>query len=311
MPTEFFSGKTQEVRFVIDKANLETYATFEMDFPASFTIEPVESGDADFEFVNGKLKYSWMKLPSSSSVVLRFRLRFTQDSCSNFLFKGVFSFMERNKRGAVEIPETRVFYGSELAVKDCMKDASTLSLARIEVKREKPSYLAYNDTYNVILMVNNAARVFGTKFSVEEIVPVGYTIQALQSSGAVVKVVKNKIVLSWASIPEQERFMLVLRVKKIGKPKAEMTLSGKFTYMEGAKEFSAMIENFEDIDVDLQELRNKQIRQTTQQWQPQQYAPVQQPVQQPGQQPASGGQTAPGVQRDLNTTQQDFKKIFN
>ena len=321
MPKELESGKTELISFEITKGNLNSYAYFELFVPESFEIEAQNNENADFSYDGGHLRYTWLRIPDREKLIISFKLKAGGDSCKTFSLRGNFTYMQLNKRGQLTLPDVLIRYGSKQAMTDCGDAPALITQSLIEVKRETPLYMSYNNSYNVILLITNPSESYGMPLTIKEEVPEGFSLEQMQTNGAKVKVSGTSVVFEWNQLPPQKRFTISYLAQYKGKGKSDFTAVGKFTYTDNGKKLSYPVANFEELEINLEALRQKREQQRRDSLLRMQTRPIQQPnmfnpgtstpatpSSTPTSTPAANGSTPAST---LQSTQQDFKKTFN
>ncbi len=256
LPGEMYPGGTYTVEITIHKKNLNHYAAFKQQFPKGFRVIERQSGAANFKFQNGKLEFTWLRLPESSPITLSYDI--VADAgvkAGSYNFPAEFVYSYRNYRGAVSVANSKIIVYDKDAEfssrKDLPKDPKT-----IQVLRFIPQYQPEKKALLVKLMISRG--VVEGKAKITETIPPGYNAVVSDAKGAHFQVTKNNVEFIWNKLPKNNNFVIsyLLSPHKATSPLPNIT--GIFRFLKNNQLMDVVIKQVDYRHINNQKPRNNE-----------------------------------------------------
>lgn len=267
-PRNINAGSSFNVEVTLKKGNLKGFARFQQQLPLGLEAELVEVTPVDFTFEQQKVKFVWLQLPANSKIKLTYRVKVNERLKGSFTLKGQFAYIENNTRKVVDAealnititPSTRI--DPKLIVdihefQDMIPAQSPVSMlaSRVRCIRQAPVPYGEGNDLLVNLLVNKGKA--GRFAKIEEIIPEGYTAEAIESGEAIFTFEDQKVKFLWMNLPPTPRFTVSYRlIPTDGKGEVTVTINGKFSYVIG--EATRVIDIIQK-DVDLKNLSTEDV----------------------------------------------------
>jgi hypothetical protein len=248
LPTKLEVNQSTIVKVSIQKSKITGFAKLEIDIPSGYAVSALDTKGASFTFSKGKIRFVWMNLPANEKYDISYRLTKTEDVAGLDGVKGVFSFIENNKRADVNVI-TKVD-GQLTAV----LDENGYGLTTLNANQDNPScerkVTKSGDAFSVELMIHlNGLKGF---LKLQEWASDGCVITKGQNSGATVTVDGSKIKFVWFEVPETEVVVIKYKVSCPQMPESGLMIDGKlsFVFDNSPREVPVvMMENANTTDV--------------------------------------------------------------
>ncbi|MDR3365668.1 MAG: hypothetical protein LBO71_01675 [Prevotellaceae bacterium] len=104
-PSQARAGESFVVKLSITNQNAKGFARFHTDLPKGFEAEPIEAenADAEFSFVDQRVRFIWANLPETPTIDISYRIRATDPRLKgNLQLTGRFTYMVELERKAAE-----------------------------------------------------------------------------------------------------------------------------------------------------------------------------------------------------------------
>ncbi|MBS1646255.1 MAG: SPOR domain-containing protein [Bacteroidetes bacterium] len=108
LPASATGGIGLQTDFTLTKgANMGSFAKFQVDVPAGFTVESVEIKGGNFTFENNRAKIVWVSLPSENSFTFTLRITAPANTSGSITLTPQFFYLENNvKKDYTPTPAT-------------------------------------------------------------------------------------------------------------------------------------------------------------------------------------------------------------
>jgi hypothetical protein len=276
-PSEAKAGESFVVKISVANQNAKGFARFHTDLPKGFEAEQIdnENADAEFSFVDQRVRFIWASLPEASPINISYRIRVTDPRLKgNLQLTGRFTYMVGLERQAEEaeasvtiVPSPQVEASQAIDIEAYQADdvqpageaaqpqAAPPQSAVAEVAaagngrdnsasifavRQKP-YLVDNEYY-VNIQVSKAS-LSGSGRVDEAFSAQVSKIEAIETKGALFQIddSRSKISFVWTELP-QDTGSFVVAYKVVpwqGAP--PLSIQGTFTYSDSAGEASVKV----------------------------------------------------------------------
>ena len=227
IPTQLELNESTVVKVSIQKSKLTGFAKLEIDIPEGYAVSALDTKGASFTFSKGKMRFVWMNLPNNDKYDVSYRITHLDGSANLESVKGIFSFIQDNKRNDVSI-ETQLKPDEQPLV-----DANGFGITYLNANQENPScerkVTKSGDGFNVELLI----RLNGLKgfLKLQEWVTDGCSINKSQNAAATVTVDGSKIKFVWFEVPDSPTMVVKYKVNCPQMPEAGLQIDGKMSFV--------------------------------------------------------------------------------
>lgn len=106
IPETVIIGETFKVSATISKGNLNGFAKVQLNFPAGFIPEPIETENAKFLFENKTVKFIWDRLPIQPEIILKMNVNTSKVSEGIKGISGIFAYLDGTVKKEKRIQNT-------------------------------------------------------------------------------------------------------------------------------------------------------------------------------------------------------------
>ncbi len=226
MPKTIQSGSTVPVTITIEKGNVNGFGRFTCTLPKGFV---ASSSDQNFKFEDNTITILWVVLPTSKTFSFTFNVTAPENASESFVFSAKFSYVDDNEKQFTEIaPREVAVIGSS---------SPMIAGATNEPILEKIKYgdiTCYRTVdflnHNAIISITTHRSNVQSMCKIEEMLPPGYTFEALETAGSSVSSVQNVARFMWVEVPQSEKFTIIYKVSALsGYNIKDLYLNGAFT----------------------------------------------------------------------------------
>lgn len=224
----------------INKAEMEGFASFQLDLPTGFSVREIENSQGRFSLNEGQVQWTWDELPEQEELVIVLGITPSPGSEGKRNISGTFYYIENNEKKSRDLPsaEIDVLTGSE-------SHAAGSDSSRTQVKpAEEAGHAEPNGTLDVqrsladgnqpgekrvdIIIRKGLTRGFA-RYS--DVLPEGFSAKAVKTEGGSFSMADGKLKFVWVSVPDKEELHLsyLLWCKTEAR---EITLKGEYSYLE-------------------------------------------------------------------------------
>ncbi|HUW05283.1 MAG TPA: SPOR domain-containing protein [Williamwhitmania sp.] len=242
-PKEVNAGKEFEVEVTLDKGDVSSFARFQQDLPAGLSAQVVDASNADFSFKDQKVRFVWLRLPSQSTVTIRYKVKVNDRLTGNFKLNGKFSYIEDNERKEVLatdqllaiVPDPSIDPKMLVDINDYQQMATSKLLAagsaNVAAIRQEPYLEGQSNDYIVNILVSKGT---ADKFAkIEEDIPEGFKAESIDSKDGIFTFKDQKAKFLWMTLPPEQSFVVSYRlVPEDGVGPKELALKGTFSFIQ-------------------------------------------------------------------------------
>lgn len=170
-----FAGGTFVVKIKIERRNLDSYFQIQQDLPAGMEAVGMESQGAVFTFKDGKVKYTWLRLPANEEIQVMYKIRVPFEMRGQQKIEGNYYYIRNEEKEIYPMSASTVEIVEYQAPSDSLAEKSILGVVNNE---NIPSYLTEEKTdLNFKVQILSSTRKldrdsirkeFGVKESVDE-----------------------------------------------------------------------------------------------------------------------------------------------
>jgi hypothetical protein len=249
MPEKIKPGDEFTVELTIEKGNISGFAKLQNELPEGFTASAIESKSASFTFIDQKVKYIWMSLPTESDFKISYKVKVGNNVApGNKSISGSFSYLENNDKQNFEIASKNITVeGAPLAQQASPQtsddDEDEAPVAKTTPVNNQPasiqgavaafrkieeSGIAKKD-FLVEITINKANTEGFAKL--QEVLPKGFTATGVETKNAAFSFVDQKAKFVWMSLPAEKEFKVSYRVKIDPNITGNYFINGEFSYI--------------------------------------------------------------------------------
>lgn len=207
-PDKMELEQSYQVDLIFNKGeSVQGFGKFQTSFPEGIEIDIVEAAGATFTYTYGVMKLIWVNLPAENQFVVSYEIYANEETPSKIQVGGKFSYLLDNQRKSFAILPETILVGEqeELLAEEEAEEQEEFSL-NIFRKVQKTG----EDRYNVSFVIQKSGIKGFSK--IEEYVPRGAAVEAVETMNASFSYVKNKIKYVWLATPEDKEMLVTYSV---------------------------------------------------------------------------------------------------
>jgi hypothetical protein len=253
VPESVVAGNTFEVTLRLNKGELKDYSRFSQELPSGFTAYNISSPNADFTFMDQRVRIIWLKLPEEQEIEVKYAIEVHERISGKLELSGTFAYVSNGERAYLVLPDPEVVGilpnpdidpGLVVDVSEFNQiktpanivepeEEATLEQDFSRIIRQKPQ-IDPKGVVTINILVN---RPENTDFlKIEESIPGGYTFESVENNGGVVSQTSSLARFVWLQPPSENVFSIRYRLVPIpGRSREPLVINGEFSYMEDGK----------------------------------------------------------------------------
>lgn len=258
-PTSVEAGQDFQLDVLIDKADINGFAKFQIELPTSFDlmlIDDKSNKDFTFAYKDGVAKVIWMTLPKSKELKVSFIVKTDKSVSGEVEIKSDFSFLVNNtKQKTTNNPKINVInpdvVASQIAKKTeetktvemPLRESNDLGNTDSSQKNTSTQSNNINAVRNLDLTNLKANREFTVEITVkktniegfgklQDVLPVGFIAKPISSSEAAFSFVDQKVKFLWMNMPSKSEFTVSYKVTVEKGIMGEFFINGDFGYLK-------------------------------------------------------------------------------
>ncbi len=135
-----YAGGSFLVKIRIERRNLDSFFQIQQELPAGMTATGVESQGATFLFKDGKVKYSWLRLPAAEDIQVIYKVKVPFTLKGNYEINGSYYYINEEEKEVFELPSSKIEILENVAPSDTLAEKNLLAI--INNEPSKPTYVA-------------------------------------------------------------------------------------------------------------------------------------------------------------------------
>jgi len=135
-----YAGGTFLVKIRIERRNLDSYFQIQQDLPAGMVAEGMESQGANFTFKDGKVKYTWLRLPANEEIQVMYKVTVPFEMRGKQAIQGNYYYIRDEEKETYPLPTNNIEVIEYQAPSDSLAEKTLLGI--INNDANKPSYAA-------------------------------------------------------------------------------------------------------------------------------------------------------------------------
>jgi len=138
MQQKAYAGGSFVVKIQIERKNLDSYFMVEQNLPLGMTATGLESQGALFSFKEGKVKYSWLRIPKEEIIELAYRVRVPFEMIGAQEIGGNYYYIENEEKQIFDIPKVGIEIIEHVPSSDTIAEKAILGI--INNSADKPPF---------------------------------------------------------------------------------------------------------------------------------------------------------------------------
>jgi hypothetical protein len=135
-----YAGGTFMVKIRIERRNLDSFFEIEQDLPPGMTAQGVESQGSTFLYKEGKVTYTWLRLPKDEEIQVMYKVNVPFEARGLQSIAGTYYYVLDEEKEVYTLPNTNIEIVEYLAPSDSVAERSFLGIVNND--SNKPSYTA-------------------------------------------------------------------------------------------------------------------------------------------------------------------------
>ena len=134
-----YSGGNFIVKIKIERRNLDSYFQIEQILPKGMTAEGMESQGATFSNKDGKVKFTWLRLPANEEILVIYKVKVPFEMLGNQSIEGSYYYIQDEEKQVFKMAKTSIDIIEYLAPSDSLAEKALLGV--INNDEFKPAYM--------------------------------------------------------------------------------------------------------------------------------------------------------------------------
>lgn len=134
-----YSGGNFIVKIKIERRNLDSYFQIEQILPKGMTAEGMESQGATFSNKDGKVKFSWLRLPANEEILVIYKVKVPFEMRGKQTIDGSYYYIQNEEKQVFNLAKTSIDIIEYVAPSDSLAEKALLGV--INNDEFKPAYM--------------------------------------------------------------------------------------------------------------------------------------------------------------------------
>ena len=134
-----YAGGFFFVKINIERRNLDSFFLIEQELPKGCEAIGIESQGAIFSFKDGKVKYSWLRLPAEEEIQVMYKIILPFELRGNQNIGGKYYYIENEEKRTFELPSNSIEVIEYIAPSDSLAEKTLLGI--INLDETAPEYV--------------------------------------------------------------------------------------------------------------------------------------------------------------------------
>ena len=134
-----YSGGNFIVKIKIERRNLDSYFQIEQILPKGMTAEGMESQGATFSNKDGKVKFSWLRLPANEEILVIYKVKVPFEMRGKQTIEGSYYYIQNEEKEVFSLAKTSIDIIEYVAPSDSLAEKALLGV--INNDEFKPAYM--------------------------------------------------------------------------------------------------------------------------------------------------------------------------
>jgi hypothetical protein len=128
MQQKAYAGGTFVVKIQIERKNLDSYFMVEHELPNGMIATGLESQGALFSFKEGKIKYSWLRIPKEDVIELAYKVKVPFEMIGTQEINGTYYYIENEEKQIFDIPKVGIEIIEHIPTSDTIAEKAILGI---------------------------------------------------------------------------------------------------------------------------------------------------------------------------------------
>jgi hypothetical protein len=134
-----YSGGNFIIKIKIERRNLDSYFQIEQILPKGMTAEGIESQGAMFSNKDGKVKFSWLRLPANEEILVIYKVKVPFEMRGKQTIDGSYYYIQNEEKQVFSLAKTSIDIIEYVAPSDSLAEKALLGV--INNDEFKPAYM--------------------------------------------------------------------------------------------------------------------------------------------------------------------------
>lgn len=139
-----YAGGYFFVKLSIERRNLDSFFLIEQELPKGCSATGVESQGAIFSFKDGKVKYSWLRLPAEEEIEVIYKITLPFEMRGEQSIAGKYYYIQNEEKQVFDMPATKIDVIEYVAPSDSLAEKTLLGVVNLD--ETKPEYVDQQKT---------------------------------------------------------------------------------------------------------------------------------------------------------------------
>lgn len=128
MQQRAYAGGHFVVKIQIERKNLDSYFMLEQELPKGMIATGLESQGALFSFKEGKVKYSWLRIPKMETIELAYKVKVPFEMLGSQEILGSYYYIENEEKQVFELPKVGIEIIEHVPSSDSIAEKAILGI---------------------------------------------------------------------------------------------------------------------------------------------------------------------------------------
>jgi len=136
-----YAGGFFVVKIRIERRSLDSFFMIEQELPKGMEAYGLESQGAQFEFEEGKVTYSWLRLPKEEEIQVMFKVKVPSDMRGRQEFQGSYYYILNEEKQIFNLPTVGIDVVEHVSATDTEAERSYMGIVNNDAS-SRPAYLS-------------------------------------------------------------------------------------------------------------------------------------------------------------------------
>lgn len=134
-----YAGGYFMVKIRIERRNLDSFFLIEQEIPNGMEAYGVESQGATFSYENGKVKYTWLRIPKEEEIQVMYKVKVPFEMRGKQVFEGSYYYIQNEEKEQFKLPPISIEVVEHIPASDSLAEKTLMSV--INDDESKPAYV--------------------------------------------------------------------------------------------------------------------------------------------------------------------------
>lgn len=123
-----YAGGYFNVKIRIERRNLDSFFLIEQELPSGMEAFGLESQGAEFEFEEGRVKYTWLRLPKEEEIQVMFKVKVSSDIRGRQELKGSYYYIIDEEKQFFNLPKAGIEVVEHISASDTEAELNLMGM---------------------------------------------------------------------------------------------------------------------------------------------------------------------------------------